>query len=140
VTLQKPSFVALVLTAVNAVILVVALVLVVRPATAPEVADVLRGRSLEIVDTNGRVRAQLIIEPAGEQDGLPYAETVLFRLMNPDGLPGVKLASSAASMGLLVSRDASNPQGWSGVQILAEEQGGSVRVVGANGAEQLIEP
>ena len=36
------------------VILAIALVFVLRPAVAPDVADVLRGRALEIVDSRGR--------------------------------------------------------------------------------------
>jgi hypothetical protein len=140
VTIQRPTFVALVLTVINLAILVVALVLVLRPAVTPEVADVLRARSLEIVDSQGKVRAQLLIQPASVQGGQQYAETVLFRLINPDGLPGVKLGSSLDDAGLLLSRDANNQQGWSGVQILSEQTGGLIRVVGGQGAEQVVQP
>ncbi len=100
----------------------------------------LRVRSLEIVDSQGRVRGQLIVEPGGEQDGRPYPETVVFRLMNPDGNPGVKLTSSAESQGLRLSRTRATQQGWSGVQILSEEPGGSVRLVGQDGAEEIVRP
>jgi hypothetical protein len=140
---EKPSrtvLIALGITAVNLVILIVALVLVVRPAAAPEVADVLRGRSLEIIDTEGRVRAQLLIQPATVEDGQRYSETVLFRLINPDGLPAVKLGSSVDSAGLLLDRKVTNRQGWSGAQILSEPPGGLVRLVGADGTEQVIQP
>jgi hypothetical protein len=115
-------------------------VLVVGPATTPEVADVLRGRSLEILDNQGKVRAQLLIQPATVQDGQQYAETVLFRLINPDGLPAVKLGSSVDSSGLLLDRKVTNQHGWSGVQVLSEPAGGLIRLVGADEAEQVIQP
>jgi hypothetical protein len=48
---QRLTLAAAVLTGINVVILVIALVFVLRPAVTPEVADVLRGRALEIVDS-----------------------------------------------------------------------------------------
>ena len=84
---QRLTLAVLILTGINLVILVIALVFVLRPAVTPDVADVLRGRALEIVDSQGKVRAQILIQPASEQNGQQYAETVLFRLINPDGLP-----------------------------------------------------
>jgi hypothetical protein len=50
----------------------------------------LRGRGLEIVDQQGRVRASISILPAGKSSsGDDYAETVLLRLItglrNEDG-------------------------------------------------------
>jgi hypothetical protein len=65
---------------------------------------------------------------------------VLFRLINPDGEPRVKIGSASDGSGLLLSGHAANPQGWSGVQILSEEPGGLVRVVGADGTERVIQP
>ncbi len=137
---QRLTLAVLILTGINLVILVIALVFVLRPAVTPDVADVLRGRALEIVDSQGKVRAQILIQPASEQNGQQYAETVLFRLINPDGLPGLKIGSSSDSSGLLLARDAGNQQGWSGVQLLSEAPGGSIRLVGADGTEQVIQP
>lgn len=132
--------IAIAVTAVNLAILIVALVLVVRPEVSPETASVLRGRSLEIVDAQGEVRAQIIIQPAETaQDGKFYAETVLFRLIDPDGMPGVKLGSSADGSGLLLARNEEQSR-WSGVQILSEESGGILRVVSKSGQEQVIQP
>jgi len=37
----------------------------------------LRARSLEIVDSIGRTRAQIVVAPASTVDGVPYPETVL---------------------------------------------------------------
>src|SRR5258705_13957814 len=60
------------------------------PAGAPAV---IRGRALEIVDDQGRVRASLSVLPEDPKviwNGKPYPETVLLRLMSPDGRPNVK--------------------------------------------------
>lgn len=76
---------------------------------APEPAQVLRGRGLEIVDDNGRVRASIKIHPADPNvrmpDGTTQEESAVLRLVNPDGRPGVKLASSDRAAGLaLIAR------------------------------------
>ncbi len=65
---------------------------------------VLRGKMLEIVDDHGRVRASIKIHPADASvtmpNGKPQAESVVLRLVNADGGPGVKLALSENSVGL----------------------------------------
>ena len=59
-------------------------------------ATILRGSGLEIVDAHGTVRASISIQPEGparfpdgsvEKDGRIYPETVLLRLIRPDGRP-----------------------------------------------------
>src|SRR5438034_10122341 len=66
---------------------------------ASEVASVLRGRALEIVDDRGRVRASIAVLPADPAFKMPdgttgYPETVLLRLRSAAGRPNVKLARS----------------------------------------------
>ena len=69
-------------------------------ASSPE--QVVRARALEIVDSQGRVRASLSVIPEGPaiRDGKPvadgkvYPEVVLFRLIRPDGRPSVKIQTS----------------------------------------------
>jgi len=127
------------LAGINLAILIAILVLVALPGDSPETATVLRGRSLEIVDGNGEVRAHIVVQPAGRgDDGQPHSETVLFRLMNPDGLPGVKIGTSADSAGLLLSQEVGTQ--WSGVQILAENASGTLRLVNQAGQEWLVQP
>src|SRR2546427_3672315 len=49
-----------------------------------------RGRALEIVDDRGRVRASIALLPEDPKviwKGKPYPETVLLRLMSPEGRP-----------------------------------------------------
>ena len=79
---------------------------VVRPriALAQEPAQVLRGRALEIVDDHGKVRAELRVFPPDPKhklpNGDPYPETVLLRLIDPNGRPSVKLATDVRGGGL----------------------------------------
>ena len=73
----------------------------VRTASA-EPAPVLRGRALEIVDERGRVRAGIQVLPASRADGKAYAETVILRLIDPNGRPPVKLTASTQGAALLL--------------------------------------
>src|SRR6185369_9953804 len=66
---------------------------------------VLRGRELEIVDDQGRVRASIKIHPGDPNFKMPdgktgYPETVMFRLIDPKGRPEVKLGASVEGGGL----------------------------------------
>jgi hypothetical protein len=47
---------------------------------AEEIAPVLRGRALEIVDDRENVRAQILVHGPETVNGKVYPETVLFRL------------------------------------------------------------
>ena len=75
----------------------------IRTASA-ETAPVLRGRALEIVDERGRVRAGIQVLPAqvSKADGKAYAETVILRLIDPNGRPPVKLTASTQGAALLL--------------------------------------
>ena len=81
------------LVAVNMVLLLVLLVQG-RPVSAQSSAPVLRGRGLEIVDDQGRVRASITIEPKGTMNGKEYPETVLLRISDPNLRPVVKLTAT----------------------------------------------
>jgi hypothetical protein len=75
----------LALTTANAVGLV-AIAVGLRPAQADSVPAVLRGRALEIVDQEGRVRASISVLPAGASaKGDAFRETVLLRLITEKG-------------------------------------------------------
>jgi hypothetical protein len=76
---------------------------------------ILRGGGLEIVDGEGRVRAQIKIEPADDSFEMPdgskgYPETVIFRLITPDGKPRVKVDTSLRGSGLLLLGDSDETQ------------------------------
>ena len=72
-------------------------------ADNPGVLPVLRRSTLEIVDEHGRVRAQPRVFPADAKHRLtrgdPYPETVLLRLVDPNGRPSVTLATDVRGGG-----------------------------------------
>jgi hypothetical protein len=76
-----------------------------RPAEAKSDAlPVLRGSALEIVDTQGRVRASIGVLPAdksGNGEGIP--ETVLLRLMTERGRPAIKISTSEEGSGFMAA-------------------------------------
>jgi hypothetical protein len=128
------------LTVVNLVILTF-LVFRATSIAAPQVAEILRGRALEIVDDQGHVRAMIKVFPATPETKMPdgtkgYPETVLLRLIDSKGAPNVKIAAtedgSAVSFG-----GESNP---THVQILARGTSTSLKLVNQDGREQLIKP
>ena len=135
---MKTQRFAVVLTVINLLTLLFALPRVGQ-ATA-QVAPVLRGRSLEIVDARGKVRAQLAVLPASTMpDGKKYPETVLLRLIDPNGRPGVKIGGSVDGSGISLAGDSERRE-WSGVQILAESTGSSLKLTNRDGKQQLIKP
>ena len=91
------------LTVINLGLLTFQLVRALLPF-AQEAAPILRGRSLEIIDDRGRLRAAikvLPLDPAQKMaDGTPYPETVILRLIDPNGRPSVKLTASVLGAGL----------------------------------------
>jgi hypothetical protein len=73
-------------------------------APNPEIVFALRGRALEIVDDQGRVRAMFKVFPADLNvkmlDGTTgYPETVLLRLIDSKGGPNVKIAATEGWVG-----------------------------------------
>jgi hypothetical protein len=75
-----------------------------RPVEVNSVGSVLRGRALEITDDQGRIRASIMVHP--EDRTLPYPETVILRLIDQNGGPAVKLATTDRGAGLLLGGDA----------------------------------
>ena len=127
------------LTVVNVATLAISLA---RPgAAADDVAPVLRGRALQIVDDRGRVRASITVFPANPAVKLPdgtagYPETVLLRLINSKGGPNVKLATTEDGAGLVLGGE-SNP---THVQVLARGATTSLKLTNKDGQVKLIEP
>ena len=108
---------------------------------APEVAPVLRGRALEIVDDHGRVRASISVLPADPAVKMPdgttgYPETVLLRLRTSAGHPNVKLAATEDGAGLVLGGD-SDP---TYAQILARGDSTSLKLSNKNGQVHLVKP
>jgi hypothetical protein len=125
---------AVVLTVINLVLLVFVLAQM-RPATAQEVASVLRGRALEIVDGQGRIRASISIEAPIVVDGQPFPESVLLRMNDPNG-PRVKIDASSRGTGARFS----DGSGTGAVGLAATVTGSSVKVTSTDGRERLLQP
>jgi len=112
-------------------------------ASTADVPAVLRGRALEIVDARGRIRASIAVLPEDPKviwKGKPYPETVLLRLMSPEGSPHVKLGASQLGAGLVIGGEsviAGNP---TYIQVLAEGGESTLKLINKAGVERLIKP
>jgi len=135
---MKPHRWILVLTVLNSLTLVVLLLSLANRASAQRDVPVLRGRSLEIVDAQGRVRASIKIHPAEtfKPTGRKYADTVMFRLIDPKGRPEVKIGASEEGGGLsFVGRlDATQ------VHLEAMKDECLLRLVRRDGRERVVVP
>jgi hypothetical protein len=135
---MRTDRVALVLTVINLLLLASQLPRAVAAST-PAPAPMLRGRGLEIVDDQGRRRAQIILLPATRTPQGSQPETVLFRLIDPNGRPGVKIGTSEDGSGMSVAGD-SKQRDWSGVQLLAGDTGSMVKLTNRDGRVRVFEP
>ena len=126
----------LVLTFFNLVLLCGLALERVRPAFAhPSPLTVLRGSGLEIVDSQGRMRATIGVLPPSMVQGKQYHETVLLRLIDPQSGPVVKIgaASDGGAIGLTDGHDR-------GVQVFAHDTSSFVRIVDRAGRERVVRP
>ncbi|MEK6288404.1 MAG: hypothetical protein AABO57_22025 [Acidobacteriota bacterium] len=112
-----------------------------RGIEADGVAPVLRGRELEIVDDQGRVRASIKIHAGDPKFKMPdgkigYPETVMFRLIDPNGRPEVKLGASieGGGLGLIGESDTTH------ALLQAEGAQSSLKLTNKDGRQQLIKP
>jgi hypothetical protein len=135
---MKIQRLAIVLTIINLIILTFNLTHQ-RPVTATtdDIAPVLRGRKLEIVDERGQIRARINVEPAVKMpDGKTYPEAAVFRLIDPNGRLRVKLGADQDGSGLLLSNDTQQP----GIHMLAKDSESFLKLINKNGREQVIKP
>ncbi len=137
----RSAFVALV--ALNAAILAFQFARAQPPGTAPAtpVPDVLRARSFELVDDQGRTRAELRVLPADPHVKMPdgttgYPETVLLRLVDSHNGPNVKLATTEDGAGLVLGS-----RSGTYIQLLARgEADPFVKIVTKDGREKTLKP
>ena len=126
------------LTVVNLALLLLAVAQQVRPVFAQE-PSVLRGRALEIVDGQGRVRASINVLPPGRSpNGDATHETVLLRLNTERGRPSVKIGSSEPVSGLSFT----GPTGTTDTYVILQAKGtaSSLRLRNEDGREQILGP
>jgi len=134
--MPKTQRVAVALSIVNFALLVGLILSHVPSAFATQASlPVLRGRALEIVDAQGRVRASITINAPTTVGSTTYPENVLLRLTDPKSGPVVKLTAAANGAALGLSDDA---QG--GIQLYARDTGSFVRVVDRLGRTQVLRP
>jgi len=134
---MKNPRILFVLTAVNLALLLTTIAQQLRPAFAQSEGSVLRGRALEIIDAEGRVRASInVLPPDRSRRGEEEAETVLLRLITERGRPSVKIAASEPASGLSFA----GPTGTSDTYVTLESKGttSSLKLRSENGRERLI--
>jgi hypothetical protein len=112
-----------------------------KRAEADSIVPVLRGRQLEIVDEQGRVRASIKLHAADPTAKMPdgkigYPETVMFRLIDAKGRPEVKLGASeqGGGLGLIGETDATH------LLLKAEGPEALVKLTNKAGKQQIIKP
>src|SRR5207249_2090890 len=101
---------------------------------------ILRGKGLQIVDDQGRVRASISVLPENEkyrtEDGKPWPETVLLRLINEKGGPAVKLSATARGSGLLLGGGADPTY----IQLKSEMGETRIKMINGDGKETVVKP
>ena len=128
----------LVLTIFNFLLLAFGLAQI-RPANAQGVAPILRAHALEIVDDQGRVRAEIKVQPATPTTKMPdgttgYPETVQLRLITSQGGPNVKLATTEDGSALVLG----GQKGYT--QMLSRYTDPFIKIVTKDGRERTIKP
>jgi hypothetical protein len=113
-------------------------------ATSPE--QIIRGRALEIVDAQGKVRASISVMPEGparrpdgsltEHGDKIFPEAVVLRLIRPDGRPSVKIATTEQGSGVDLSG------GIDPTYMVLSSEGGetSLTLTNKDGRRQVIKP
>jgi hypothetical protein len=126
------------LSVVNLVLLIFLLLSRTELALATTGVSVLRGTALEIVDSQGRVRASIKVQPAEtfKPTGRKYPETVVLRLIDPDGRPEVKIGASVEGGGLSLVGNSDATQ----VLLQAEGTESSLRLTNQAGRKRIVEP
>ncbi len=106
---------------------------------AQDVAPVIRGRALEIVDDHGRVRAEIKVLPAQPKLKMPdgttgYPEAVQLRLLSSQNSPHVKLVTTEDGAGLVLGGE----RGYT--QLLSRSTDPFIKMVTKDGREHTIRP
>jgi hypothetical protein len=136
--MTKLQRLTIVLTALNLILLAFGLAQL-RPTAAQGVAPVLRARALEIVDDQGRVRAEIKVLPAQPALKMPdgttgYPETVQLRLISSQGGPHTKLVTTEDGSGLVLGGE----KGYT--QLLSRGTDPFIKLVTKDGRERTITP
>lgn len=125
------------LTLVNLVVLLFVVFLISSSSKSDGVPTVVKARAFELVDAQGRVRAEIKVHPAEPDFVMPDGskgspETVILRLIDSKGGPNVKLAATEDGSGMVLGGDA----GY--VQVLSRSKNPHIKLHTKAGKEQLI--
>ncbi len=128
----------IILTAFNLVLLAFGLAQL-RPAVVQGIWPVYRGRALEIVDDQGRVRAEFKVLPAQPAlkmpDGLTgYPEAVQLRLISSQNSPNVKLVTTEDGSGLVLGGEKGH------MQLLSQGADPFITIVTKDSRRRTIKP
>ena len=127
------------LVALNLALLSLGVAQQIRPALAQGEPPVLRGRALEIVDGQGRVRASIsVLPPTRSTSDMEQSETVLLRLITERGRPTVKIGSSEPISGLSFA----GPTGTKDSYLILQTKGttSSLMLRNEDGREEVFTP
>ena len=136
---MNPHRFLLALTAANLTLLFLSVGQQLQPAFAQGEPPVLRGRALEIVDGQGRVRASIqVLPPTRSPHGDESAETVLLRLITERGRPSVKIGASEPVSGLSLA----GPTGTKDTYVVLQSKGteSSLKLRSEDGRERMVGP
>ena len=123
------------LIALNIAVLALTLVPQLRPVFAADELPALRGLALQIVDSQGRVRASISVLPPSAEE---QSETVLLRLITERGRPTVKIGASEPTSGVSFA----GPTGTKDSYLILQRKGttSSLRLRNEDGREQIVTP
>ena len=126
---------AIALTLINSVFLTF-LLGQCRKVEGQNIVPMLRGRGLEIVDGQGRVRASITVEPPVTIDSRTYPETVLLRLSDPKSGPVVKIIATEEGSSIGLSDDVDG-----GIEVSSTKRKGNfLKIVSRYGKVQTLKP
>jgi hypothetical protein len=133
---MKTQQLAITLTVVNLSVLLIVLFFSLTSFKS-DVAPIVRAQAFELIDKNGKVRAEIKVLPAEPTLKMPdgtvgYPETVLFRLVDSGGGPNVKISATEDGAGLVLGGEA----GY--VQILSRTAEPTIKLANKKGKEQII--
>ena len=127
------------LTALNIAVVALGSAPQLRAAFAQSELPVLRGRALQIVDDQGRVRASIsVLPPDKSKPGEAASDTVLLRLITEQGRPTVKISSSEPTSGLSFA----GPTGTKDSYLILQTKGtmSSLKLRNEDGSERVLTP
>jgi hypothetical protein len=123
------------LTLVNLAILLIVVFLISSSSKSDGIPTVVKARAFELVDAQGKIRAEIKVLPAEPNATMPdkgYPETVILRLIDSQGGPNVKLAATEDGSGMVLGGDS----GY--VQVLSRNKNPFVKINQKDGKEKLF--